>query len=147
MAKHAKIIFKFCIQGDGRNETLTKQPLTPNSDFSISTEGSVSLNSPSLLGQVTLQPGWNQIVDPAYYLLAPVTRNYVALIVPGMAPGQTMPGGQTLPPSVTMAGATTDVGVGIIPGAPVFLGLPSGPASIYMYNWGNYAFTYSTWQF
>ena len=147
MAKHAKLIFRFRIQGDGRDECLVNQPLSPSADFTISTEGAVSLYSPSLLGQVTLQPGWNQIVDPASYLLAPVTRNYLALIVPGAAPGQTMPNGQTLPPSITIAGATTDGGVGIIPGAPVFFGLPQGPVSIFMYNWGNYPFTYSTWQF
>ncbi len=147
MATQAKVIFRFRIEGDGRNETLQSQPLSPNADFTISTGGAVSYASPALLGQLTLQPGWNQVVDPAAYLLSPTVRNYVALICPGYVQGATMANGQTLPPSLTLAGATTDGGIGLIPGAPIFLGLPQGPSAVFLYNWGQYSVTLNTWQF
>jgi hypothetical protein len=140
MAKRAKCIFRFTIQGNGRNETLTKQPLGPNADFSQSTDGNVSLNSPALLGQFTFQPGWNQVIDPATYLLSPMQRNFLLMWLPGFTLN-----GQTIPPSMTLAGSTLDGGVGITPAAPIVLGLPAGVGPVYIYNSGSYPITYDTW--
>lgn len=132
MSKRANCTFKFCIQGNGRNETLVRQPLATNPDFSVVTGGAVSLNSPAMMTQVCLEPGWNQLIDPAAYLQSPMARSYYGLFAAAGASGAE----PALPPSLTLAGSTMDVGVGLIPGAPLVLALPPGPVSLYVYNWG-----------
>lgn len=134
MAIRANCTFKFAIVGDGRNETLVRQPLASNADFTVMTGGAVSLNSPAMFTKVVLQPGWNQLIDPAAYITTPMARNYFALIPPT---------GSTF--AKVLAGATTDVGVSMATNVPLVLGLPAGAVNLYVYNAGATAETCGSW--
>lgn len=125
MSKRANVVFRFEIRGNGRDEVLVRQPLATNSDATVVTGGAVSLQSPGSMTQVSLAVGWNQLVDPAAYLPAPMARNYMALIPP---PTSTTP--------KVLAGATTDAGVSLVPGMPLVLRLPPGAVTMYVLNAG-----------
>lgn len=140
MALQAKIVFRFLIQGNGRNETIVQQPLSPNPDYALATQGAVSYHSPALFAQLVIDPGWNQIVDPATYLTPPMSRNYFAMLY-GSTTGQSYP-----PGTLTLAGATTDDGIGIATGQPMVLALPAGVVPLYLYNPGATSFIVDTWQ-
>jgi hypothetical protein len=122
MAKQVKVGFRFVIQGDGVNITLSRQPLTSNADFSQVTSGAVNINSPAIVSKMTLQPGWNQILDPANYLTAPMVRNYLDFFPPA-----------TSVIAKTLAGSTTDTGVALAPNVPMRLALPAGGVTMYMF--------------
>jgi hypothetical protein len=138
MALQAKITFKFLIQGNGRNETIVQQPLAPNPNYALATQGAASYNSPALFAQLVIDPGWNQIVDPATYLTPPMARSYFAMLY-GSTTGQSYP-----PGTLTLAGATTDDGIGIAVGQPMFLALPAGVVGLYLYNPGATSFISSS---
>lgn len=140
MSKSARVVFRFTIQGNGRDQVVNEQPLSPNPDFSKSTDGAVSYNSPALFGQYILDPGWTQLLDPAGYIASPMVRNYFAFF-PALGGS-----GQSLPPVITLAGATTDVGVGLNPNTICALALPAGAVGIYVQNPGSTSYLVDTWQ-
>ena len=134
MAKYATIRFRFEIVGNGRNEVLSRQPLSTNSDLTIAAPGVVSFNSPGMLTQVVLAVGWNQLIDPASYLAPPMKRNYFALIPP-----------PTSTTAKVLAGSTADLGVSLVPNMPLVLALPTGAVSMYVYNAGSTAEVCDSW--
>lgn len=133
MSIRANSTFKFLLQGDGVNETIVRQPLSTNPDYTLVTGGAVSMYSPATRSKLLLQPGWSQLLDPAAYVQAPMARNYYAL---------TWPAGSTTPWAI--AGATTDAAVGMNPGMPMALGL-AGAVPIYIYIPGATAVPAMAW--
>jgi hypothetical protein len=122
---HGSCVFKFVIQGNGRNETIVKQPLSTSADFSVIAGGAVSLQSPGMMSRLTLQQGWNQIVDPAAYIASPMARSYFALVPPVGSTNKKV-----------VAGSTLDVGVSVNPALATVLALPPGPVGLYVYSDG-----------
>jgi hypothetical protein len=136
MARMVNVRFRIRIIGNGRDETIFRQPMQANADFTQVTSGAVTLNSCATFTQTMLQPGWNQLVDEQAYLTAPTTRSYFTLQPPV---------GSTFPK--VLAGATTDVGVSLVPNGKLRLALPRGPVSIYIYQGGPTAEPCDRWDF